>query len=177
VIKIAGDLGRLSGVEERLFAAAAETHVRTGVPILTHCEQGTAGPLQARFLVEHGVHAGSIVLSHTDKVVDRGYQREIFATGAVVEYDQGFRWQPGHENGTLALLAWAFEDGCGDRVVLGMDAARRGYWTTHGGCPGLAWLLRDFSAAMAARGIDAAGQAQLFVENPARAFAFATIHG
>ncbi len=59
--------------------------------------------------------------------------------------------------GRLTLLAWAFEDGFGDRVVLGMDAARRGYWTVHGGTPGMAWLLGPFAAAMAARGIGAAG--------------------
>jgi len=174
VIKIAGDADSLTPVEKRIFAAAAAAHVRTGVPILTHCEQGTAGPLQARFLVERGVRPSNVVLSHTDKVVDRAYQREIFATGALVEYDQGFRWRQGEENGTLTLLAWAFEDGLGDRVVLGMDAARRGYWTVHGGAPGLAWLLGPFAAAMAARGIGPAEQALLFVANPARAFAFAT---
>jgi predicted metal-dependent phosphotriesterase family hydrolase len=168
VIKIAGDADRLTPIEERIFAAAAATHLRTGVPILTHCEQGTAGPLQARFLVERGVRPAS-----TDKVVDRAYQREIFATGALVEYDQGFRWKEGEGNGTLALLAWAFEDGFGDRVVLGMDAARRGYWTVHGGAPGMAWLLGPFAAAMTARELGTAEQALLFVENPARAFAFA----
>ena len=173
VIKIAGDVDRLTPVEERVFAAAAATHVRTGVPLLTHCEGGTAGPLQARYVIERGVHPANVVLSHTDKVVDRGYGREIFATGAMVEYDQGFRWRPDQENGTLALLAWAFEDGFGDRVVLGMDAARRGYWTAHGGAPGMAWLLRDFAAAMTERGIGPAEQALLFVANPARAYAFA----
>ena len=95
----------------------------------------------------------------------------------MVEYDQGFRWPPGEANGTLTLLAWAFEDGFGDRVVLGMDAARRGYWTVHGGAPGMAWLLGPFAAAMAARGIGAAEQALLFVANPARAFAFAAPRG
>lgn len=172
VIKIAGDVDRLTAAEETAFAAAAAAHLRTGVPILTHCEHGTAGPLQARFLVERGVRPGSIVLSHTDKIVDRGYQREIFATGAVVEYDQGFRWQAGQENGTLRLLEWAFEDGFGDRVVLGMDAARRGYWAVHGGAPGMAWLLGDFAAAMAQHGLGPAEQELLFVANPARAYAF-----
>lgn len=175
--EIAGDANRLTPVEERVFAAAAATHVRTGVPILTHCELGTAGPLQAHFLVERGVRPSSIILSHTDKVVDRVYQREIFATGALVEYDQGFRWKEGEENGTLKLLEWAFEDGFGDRVMLGMDAARRGYWTVHGGAPGMAWLLGPFAEAMAARGIGPAEQALLFVANPARAFAFATPPG
>jgi predicted metal-dependent phosphotriesterase family hydrolase len=173
VIKVAGGRDRLAPIEEKVFAAAAAAHVRTGVPILTHCEGGTAGPAQARYLVDRGVRPANIVLSHTDKVVDRAYQREIFATGAVVEYDQGFRWREDGENGTLKLLSWAFEDGHGDRVVLGMDAARRGYWTVHGGAPGMAWLLGPFAAAMAARGIGAPEQARLFVANPARAFAFA----
>ena len=173
VIKVAGDANRLTPVEERVFAAAAAAHVRTGVPILTHCEGGTAGPLQARFLIEMGVRPASVVLSHTDKVVDRAYQGEIFATGAMVEYDQGFRWPAGAENGTLKLLAWAFEDGFGSRVVLGMDAARRHYWAVHGGAPGMAWLLGPFAAAMATRGIGPSEQADLFVANPARAFVFA----
>lgn len=173
VVKIAGDAEGLSPIQEKVFAAAAAAHVRTGVPILTHCEQGRAGPLQARFLAERGVRPENIVLSHTDKVIDRAYQREIFATGAMVEYDQGFRWPAGAENGTLTLLGWAFEDGFGDHVVLGMDAARRGYWTVHGGAPGMAWLLGVFAAAMAARGVGPADQARLFVANPARAFAFA----
>ena len=177
VIKVAGDVDRLTHVEERIFAAAAAAHERTGVPILTHCEMGSAGPLQARFLVDRGVRPGSIVLSHTDRVVDRGYQREILATGAMVEYDQAFRWKPDQENGTLTLLEWAFADGFGDRVVLGLDAARRGYWTTHGGSPGMAWLLGGFARAMAARGIGPRDQALLFVENPARAFTFAPVAG
>ncbi len=62
VIKVAGDTDRLTDVEERVFAAAAAAHVRTGVPILTHCEGGTAGPLQARFLIERGVRPANVVL-------------------------------------------------------------------------------------------------------------------
>ncbi len=173
VIKVAGGAEGLTPIQEKVFAAAAATHRQTGVPILTHCEEGRAGPLQARCLADRGVDPAHVVLSHTDKVVDRGYQREIFAAGAMVEYDQGFRWPRGAENGTLTLLEWAFEDGFGDRVVLGMDAARRGHWTVHGGTPGLAWLLSTFAALMAGRGIGPVEQARLFVANPARAFAFA----
>jgi phosphotriesterase-related protein len=174
VIKIAGDAGRLTPLEEKSFAAAAGAHVATGVPILTHCEGGTAGPLQARFLLDRGVRPANVILSHTDKVVDRGYQRELLATGVTLEYDQGFRWKAGEPNGTLQLLEWAFEDGRGDRIVLGMDAARRGYWAVHGGAPGMAWLLGAFATAMRERGIGPTEQARLFVENPARAYAFAS---
>lgn len=173
VVKVAGDTDRLTALEEKAFAAAAAAHRRTGVPILTHCDRGTAAPLQARFLLDRGVRPANVILSHTDKVVDRGYQREILASGVMVEYDQGFRWKDDEENGTLRLLEWAFEDGNGDRVVLGMDAARRSYWAVHGGAPGMAWLLGDFATAMAERGIGPAEQDRLFVRNPARAYTFA----
>ena len=128
-----------------------------------------------RLLTEHGVDLGHVTLSHTDKVVDRGYHREILASGASVEYDQAFRWGPGADNGTLTLLAWMIEDGYGDQLMLGLDAARQGYWTTYGGSPGWAFLLGEFADAMRVRGIDAEDQRELFVTNPARAFAFAVV--
>ena len=95
------------------------------------------------------------------------------ASGAFVEYDQAFRWAAGQENGTLTLLQWMLEDGYGDRIMLGMDAARQGYLTVYGGSPGLPFLLGAFADAMSERGIGRAEQRGIFVHNPARAFAFA----
>ena len=78
-------------------------------------------------LVDAGVPAEHISLSHVDKVVDRGYHRELLATGAFAVYDQAFRWGD-RENGTLRLLEWAVADGHAGQVMLGMDAARQGYY-------------------------------------------------
>ena len=103
--------------------------------------------------------------------MDRGYHRELFATGATLEYDQSFRWGD-RENGTLQLLAWAAEDGALDRIILGMDAARRGYWSVHGGTPGMGWLLGPFATRMREIGLDDAAISRLFVANPARVYAF-----
>ena len=50
VIKIAGSDGGPSERDRRVFAAAAEAHRRTGVPILTHCEDGTGALEQVRLL-------------------------------------------------------------------------------------------------------------------------------
>ena len=55
VIKVAGSEDGLSPRDRRVFEAAAETHRRTGAPILTHCEHGTGALEQVRFLGEHGV--------------------------------------------------------------------------------------------------------------------------
>ncbi|HEX3428099.1 MAG TPA: hypothetical protein VHS36_04770 [Candidatus Limnocylindrales bacterium] len=175
VIKVAGSEGGLSRRDEKVFAAAAMAHVRTGVPILTHCEDGTGGPEQVRFLVDRDMDPGHLVLSHVDKVVDRGLHRELASAGVTLEYDQGFRWGD-RPNGTLQLIEWMLEDGHGDRIVLGNDAARRSYLTVHGGGPGLGWLLGDFSARLGERGIDTEARRRFFVDNPARVFAFADVH-
>jgi predicted metal-dependent phosphotriesterase family hydrolase len=172
VIKIAGSADGLTTRDRRIFAAAADAQVRTGVPILTHCEDGTGAPEQVRFLTERGVDPGHLVLSHVDKQVDRELHRGLLAAGVTLEYDQGFRWRD-RPNGTLQLLQWMLEDGLGDRIVLGMDAARQGYLRAWGGSPGLTFLLDEFTAAMAEAGIDEAARRRLFVDNPARVYAFA----
>ncbi|MET1232162.1 MAG: aryldialkylphosphatase [Candidatus Limnocylindrales bacterium] len=174
VIKVAGGLDGLSGYEAKAFEAAAMAHIATGCPILTHCTDGTAALEQVRLLTGAGVSPDAITLSHTDKVVDRGYHREILESGVFVEYDQAFRWPGGAENGTLTLLAWMLEDGFGDRLMLGLDAARRSYWSAYGGKPGMTHLLGDFSEQMDAAGITALARERMFVDNPARAFAFTT---
>jgi predicted metal-dependent phosphotriesterase family hydrolase len=172
VIKVAGSEGGPSARDRRVFEAAAEAHRRTGAPILTHCEHGTGAIEQVQFLGDQGVSPGHIVLSHVDRVVDRGYHREVLGTGAFGEYDGSFRWPVGEPNGTVQLIRWMTEDGLDDRIVLGMDAARRRYYRVHGGEPGLVWLLDGFTRLLVDAGIDEAGRDRLFVTNPARAFAF-----
>ena len=155
VIKVAGSDGGPSPRDRRVFEAAADGASRgPGAPILTHCEGGTGALEQVGAPGRLRRRPAHVVLSHVDKVVDRGYHREMLATGAFVEYDGSFRW--GDEpNGTLQLLGWMAEDGLLDRVVLGMDAARQGYYRVYGGAPGLAWLLDGFTALMEAAGLDA----------------------
>jgi predicted metal-dependent phosphotriesterase family hydrolase len=173
VMKIAGSRDHLSDRDAKVFRAAAAAHRVTGCPILTHCTDGTGAMEQVRVLADAGVDLGHVVVSHTDKVVDRGYHRELLSSGVNVEYDQAFRWKPGQDNGTLTILEWMVADGFADRLMLGMDAARQGYWLAYGGGPGLPYLLGPFSEAMAGQGIDESVRHAIFVENPARAFAFA----
>jgi 5-phospho-D-xylono-1,4-lactonase len=172
VLKVAGSEGGPSARDRRIFEAAAEAHHRTGVPILTHCEGGRGALEQVHLLASLGVNLSHVALSHVDKVVDRGYHRELLSSGAFAEYDQSFRWGEA-PNGTIQLIDWMAQDGLADRIVLGMDAARRRYYRVHGGSPGLTWLLAGFTQVMAAAGIDTTIRDQLFVSNPARVFAFA----
>jgi phosphotriesterase-related protein len=176
VIKVAGSTDGPSPRDARCFEAAVAAQRATGCPILTHCEGGTGALAQAALLERLGADPGHVALSHVDKVVDRAHQRELFATGVFVEYDHAFRWKDA-PNGTLQLLEWAAEDGHLDQVLLGLDAARQGYWTTYGGGPGLAYLLDGFASRMRERGLGDAEQHRLFVDNPARCYAFAPARG
>ncbi len=171
IVKVGGSEGGPSARDVPIFRAAALAHARTGVPVHTHCEAGTGALGQIRLLVDAGVPGDRISLSHVDKVVDRGYHRDLFASGAFAVYDQAFRWGD-RPNGTLQLLEWAADDGHLSQVMLGMDAARQGYYRAFGGLPGLSYLLREFSDAMETRGLTEAMRRVLFVENPATAFAF-----
>ena len=56
-----------------------------------------------------------------------------------------------------------------------MDAARQGYYRAFGGSPGLPYLLTTFSDQLEARGLGPEIRHRFFVENPARAFAFAEV--
>ena len=170
IIKVAGSAGGPSDRDARIFRAAATAHLRTGAPILTHCEHGTGALEQVRLLADAGVPADRVILSHVDKVVDRGYHREMLGTGAVAAYDQSFRWGEA-PNGTLTLLEQMAEDGLADRIVLGMDAARSRYYRAYGGTPGLDFLLTGFADQMAERGLDGGVRQQVFIDTPARVLA------
>jgi 5-phospho-D-xylono-1,4-lactonase len=172
VIKIATDRERTDR-EERVFAAAALAHRRTGCPILTHTEQGERALEQVAWLRRDGVDPAHVCLSHTDRKPDVAYHREILASGARVEFDSAFRWKAAEGNPTRDLLLALLPD-FPDQIMLGMDAARRSYWRSYGGGPGLSFLLTDFAAQLRAAGVTNDQLRRIFETTPAATFSFAT---
>jgi len=173
VVKVATAGEVPSPAERRAFGAAAETARRTGVPLLTHCEDGRGAPAQLELLRELGVPLERVVLSHTDKVRDPGYHRELLQTGVNLEYDQALRQDPDDPRGTAWLIATMVADGHAGRLLLGTDGARRSLWQSLGGSPGLAWLAAGFPAVLARHGVGDDVLRRLFVDNPARVLALA----
>ncbi|MDO8541046.1 MAG: hypothetical protein Q7S40_11465 [Opitutaceae bacterium] len=170
VIKIATDRA-FTPREDRLFAAAAAAHRRTGAPILTHTEQGTLGLEQVSRLRDLGVDLSHVVLSHLDRKPEVAYHCAVLAGGVKVEYDSAFRWKPGQGNPTRDLVVALLPE-FPDQIMLGMDAARRGYWRSHGGAPGMSYLLRDFSVELRRAGLNEADLRRIFVTTPAAAYSF-----
>ncbi len=172
ILKVATSGPDVSASERELFRAAAIVHAETRLPVLTHCEEGAGAIAQLELLNEVGVPRDCVIISHTDKIPDPGYHREILSSGANVEYDQGLRQHLTGSSATAQLVATMWEEGFGSQILLGTDGARRSLWTALGGSPGLAWLRLGFPPVLAAHGVDEAQVEAMFVSNPARVLAF-----
>lgn len=159
--------------EEQLFETAGRVHETTGVPILTHCEDGAGAFRQIELLTMAGVEPSHMVLSHTDKRPDPSYHADILDTGAMVEYDQALRQKLNGSTTTAALVAAMWERGFGAQIMLGTDGARRSLWASLGGEPGLAWLKTGFPELLIRHGLAPEQIDTMFVDNPARWLAFA----
>jgi phosphotriesterase-related protein len=169
VIKVATGYFRWNRNTDKWFEAAAAAHRATGAPISSHTDNGVLGDKQAERLISLGVPASSIIIGHIDKNVDPFVHRELAAMGVFLEYDSPSRLKYGPDRDAAELIAYAAEHGYADHILLGMDLARRSYYPSYGGGPGLRYLLDVFEPRLRAEGLNDAVD-QIFIHNPARAF-------
>ena len=176
VVKIAGSEGGPSARDVPIFRAAAATHI--GGPASRSSPIARAGPARSSrsALLDRRRRAGRrrSSLSHVDKVVDRGYHRELLATGAFGEYDQAFRWGDGAERHPAAARV----GGRGRPARPGHARHGRrppGLLPRYGGVAGPDLAARRVQRRRwTTRGLGADDpRTRFFVDNPARAFAFA----
>src|SRR5438876_3375764 len=172
VIKVATSGKQPTEREQRVVEAAVIAHRETGAPILTHTEQGEGALDQVRLFEEFGASLDHVVISHTDRKPDPAYHMEILSTGVMLEYDSAFRWPASDGNPTLALALTMFAEGFGKQILLGMDAARRKYWRSYDGNPGLAFLLRDFVPRLRSGGLRQNDIDAIFMRNPQSCYCF-----
>lgn len=169
VIKLATEYHRAGPAVERLAEAIGEAHRRTGVPIATHTEKGTMGHTQLDLLEAAGVPADAVVLGHIDHNPDPGLLADLAARGAYLSCDMPGRIKYGPDSQTLDLLVSLIEAGHTERILLASDLARRSYWPSLGGGPGLDYLLTVFVPRLRRRGYGEVVDS-LLVDNPRRAF-------
>lgn len=177
IIKAATSASPDPSRDRRVFEAAAMASSSTGAPILTHCEDGLGAVEQISLLADLAVPFDRVVMSHTDKIHDLMYHRDLLDTGVCLEYDQALRHASTPDNPTARLLYSMIAEGYLEQLMLGTDGARRSLWSSLGGSPGLAWLASGFREAMRQHGISYEHQHVLFVENPARFLAFGEPQG
>ena len=174
VIKVATRAEAFSATEKKLLQAAAAAHHETGAPIVTHTEEGARALEQVSFLQAAGVDPQHIALSHMDRMPDLSYQREVAATGVFLVYDGLARVARGMHTITRDLVLQMCSVGLADRLLLGGDISRRGYWRSWGGEPGLDYVAGGFRTMLREAGIPPQTLDEIYVGNPRRLLAWRT---
>jgi phosphotriesterase-related protein len=86
-IKIGTDAGALSDIDAKLVSAAAITHRRTGLAIVSHSGNGVAAMAQLALLKKYGVQPPAFIWAHAQDEKDTTYHRRASDLGAWVEFD------------------------------------------------------------------------------------------
>jgi phosphotriesterase-related protein len=172
VIKAGASYHHLTPFEEKAFEAVAAAHARTGAPVCVHTQHGTMGLALVERLASLGVQPASVILAHVDRNPDAGEHAETASTGATLQLDGPGRTKYWPDSTILQLIADLAERGHAERLLLGGDIGRRGMLRAYGGGPGLDYVFARFKPRLE-RELGAELSEQIFVSNPARAFAWA----
>ncbi len=88
VIKVGSSKGIITDYEKMMFTAAARAQQDTGVPIITHTQEGTMGPEQVEFLIAQGAEPAKIQIGHMGGNLDIDYQKKTLEQGVYVAWDR-----------------------------------------------------------------------------------------
>ena len=121
VIKVATGLDRISECEEALMAAAAQASGETGLPIITHTQDGTMGPQQAEFLIGEGVDPGLIMVGHMCGNSSLVYQQEVLGTGVSISFDRFGLQKFMPDEVRVSTLVELLGMGYTDRILMSQD--------------------------------------------------------
>jgi predicted metal-dependent phosphotriesterase family hydrolase len=171
LIKVAADTEGLTPWYRRVFEAAALAHLETGAPILTHAEPGAGGLEQARYLLERGVPARSVIISHLDRVVDVRRDLQVARLGVYLEYDTIRRLRYHSDEQEAGLILAMIEAGFGEQLLLGLDVTRERL-PAYGGEGGLAYLASTFVPFLREQGVGEEDIHRMTVDNPREALSF-----
>lgn len=170
-IKIGVDLTTLSAVDRKLVLAAAITHKRTGLTIMSHTAVAIPALEQIEILLDQGVHPTAWIWTHAQKEADNDLHEEAARQGAWIAFDGLSRAELERD---LAHLQQMKARGCLQRVHLSHDAG----WYWPGEPEGGAYrphddLFTHVLPALTQAGFSDEEIHMMTVKNPAEAFTIA----
>ncbi len=172
LIKVAGGFHGLDEHARQVMTAAAEAHHATGAPIAIHHELGTAADAVLDLLVDElGVPPTRVILGHLNRFPDHGFHLELAARGSFLAFDGPSRANHATDARLVDCLAALMEAGYSDRLLLGGDTTTARARGATGEGPGMSFLLTRLRPRLIRR-FGAEVVDQVFVANPARAFAW-----
>ncbi len=127
VIKVATGFGRIAPCEEASFRAAAQASRETGLPIMTHTEDGTMGPQQADLLLAEGVSPEKIMIGHMCGSSSIAYHLEVLQRGVNIAFDRFGVEMLVSDQVRMETLIGLLGMGYVHRIVLSHDCAAATY--------------------------------------------------
>ncbi len=189
-IKVATD-AVMTAQEEKFLAAACIAQRATGVPIITHTQNGLGGPQQQAAFAKGEVAAHRCLIGHCCGNADPAYHRRVAEGGSYVGFDRIGKLQFQSDDTRADNLVSLVRGGFGAQVMISqdaycamlgryhpvrqlppeeirrvMDAKKKGLWPQP-----YTYLFTDFLPRLRARGL---GDAEIFAmldDNPRRFFA------
>ena len=188
-IKVATGAPIITEQEKRFLAAACIAQQATGVPIITHTQDGVGGPEQQRLFADGGVDAHRCLIGHCCGNADPAYHRRIVDGGTYIGFDRiGIpRLMP--DETRADNLAKLVRDGFRSQVMMSQDRhcgwlgkfqrqtsprelARIEELRAEGKYPPpYSYIFTDFLPMLHARGVNQEDIAFMLDENPRRFFA------
>ena len=188
-IKVATGAPAITELEKKFLAAACIAQKATGVPIITHTQDGFGGPEQQRLFADGGVDAKACLIGHCCGNANPSYHRKVVDGGSYIGFDRIgiLRLQP--DEVRADNLAKLVRDGFRSRVMMSQDRhcgwrgkmqrqlsaeelARIEDLRTQGKYPPpYSYMFTDFLPMLHARGVNQADIAVMLDENPRRFFA------
>ncbi|MBI9082314.1 MAG: phosphotriesterase-related protein [Desulfobacterales bacterium] len=124
VIKVGTSKDGITDYESMMLKVAARVQKETGVPIITHTQEGTMGPEQAALLIAEGVDPAKIQIGHMSDNLDMDYQQRTLAQGVYVSWDrmglQGLVGCPMDEQ-RYPVMIELIKKGHGNRLMISHD--------------------------------------------------------
>ncbi len=188
-IKVATGAPDITELEKKFLAAACLAQKATGVPIITHTQDGVGGPEQQRLFADGGVEARRCLIGHCCGNADPAYHRRVVDGGSYIGFDRIgiLRLMP--DETRADNLAKLVHDGFTSRVMMSQDRhcgwlgkmqrqlspadqahidglKAAGKWP-----PPYSYMFTDFLPLLHARGVNQGQIATMLDDNPRRFFA------
>jgi predicted metal-dependent phosphotriesterase family hydrolase len=171
LIKVAGSFHGLDPHARTVMAAAAEAHHATGAPIGVHLEQGTAGTDVLELLCDGlEVPPHRVILGHLNRFPEPSQQREVAERGSYLAFDGPSQANHATDWRLLDSLTALVAAGYGGQLLLGGDTTTARARAATGAGTGVPNVLAGLRPRVE-RALGKEATEQLFVGNPARAFA------
>ncbi|WP_343703482.1 hypothetical protein [Chitinophaga sp.] len=168
-IKTGTDKAPLTPAQQKIIAAAAITHLATGLTIGVHTGNGEAAVEQLAILQKHGVRPSAKIWIHAQSEPDAAYHITAARQGGWVSFDGV---SPSSVASHITCLQNMKREGLLKQVLVSHDAGWYHVGEPQGGnfrdynC-----IFDTFIPAMRQHGFTQQEISTVFIENPARAFA------